>query len=97
MNRVRSSVVLRRVNSSLTLASFETAAFGALLRFDDAILEQRLSVRDRAIRWKTLDLNRLIAEINLLIDRRFDDDIAAYTHPAVADIALAEAVLHKLE
>lgn len=66
--------------------------FDANSHLDDAILEQRLSRRDRAIHWTAFDLNGFVTEIDLLIDRRFDD-IAAYSNAAVADVALADPKL----
>ena len=70
----------------------DDSLFRPFLSFDDAVLEQRIPGRDRAIHRLTLDLNGFTAQANLLVHRRFDN-VAAYPHATMAHIALADTKL----
>jgi hypothetical protein len=77
------------LNSSLLR---DYSFFCPLLGFDDAILEQLIYRRDRAIYGLTLNLNGFAPQADLLIHWRFDN-VAAYAHAPMAHIAFADTKL----
>ena len=66
--------------------------FRPFLSFDDAILEQLISGRDRAIHGLAIDLNGFTSQTNLLINWRFDY-VTADPHATEAHIAFTDTKL----
>src|SRR3954470_8497350 len=61
----------------------------ALRGLDRALLEGRVAGRHLAVDRAALDLDPLLAQVDLLLDRTLDD-VAAHPHAAAADLALAD-------
>ena len=89
------TVISRLAQGELFLHSrvlSDHSLFRPFLGFDDAVLEQRIFGRDRAIHGLALDLNRFTSQANLLIHWRFDN-VAADPNATVAHIAFADTKL----